>query len=89
MRAGLPHDIYGFRKGTPGAMAQYLKFPTGAINHKVIPAHTMHLHITHPMPIHTSSPRSPSTSRGTMLPSLSPWPAAFMPSTAATLRRVA
>ena len=31
---GLPHDIYGFRKNTPGAMAQYLKFPKGSINHK-------------------------------------------------------
>ena len=32
---GLPHDIYGFRQATPGAMAQYLKFPKGALNYKV------------------------------------------------------
>lgn len=29
------HDIYGFRRRTPGGFADYLKFPTGAINHKV------------------------------------------------------
>ena len=29
------HDIYGFRRRTPGGWAEYLKFPTGAINHKV------------------------------------------------------
>ena len=36
------HDIYGFRKRTPGAMAEYVRFPAGALNHKVppgIPAH--------------------------------------------------
>ncbi|GAB4451619.1 MAG: erythritol/L-threitol dehyrogenase [Armatimonadaceae bacterium] len=29
------HDIYGFRKRTPGGFAQYMTFPAGAINHKV------------------------------------------------------
>ena len=29
------HDIYGFRRRTPGGWADYMKFPTGAINHKV------------------------------------------------------
>jgi threonine dehydrogenase-like Zn-dependent dehydrogenase len=29
------HDIYGFRKRTPGAMAEYIRFPAGALNHKV------------------------------------------------------
>lgn len=29
------HDIYGFRKRTPGAMADYVLFPAGALNHKV------------------------------------------------------
>ena len=36
------HDIYGFRKRTPGAMADYVRFPAGALNHKVpasMPAH--------------------------------------------------
>lgn len=36
------HDIYGFRKRTPGAMAEYLRFPAGALNYRVpagIPAH--------------------------------------------------
>lgn len=36
------HDIYGFRKKTPGAMASYMKFPAGALNYKVprdMPAH--------------------------------------------------
>ena len=36
------HDIYGFRKRTPGAMAEYVRFPVGALNHKVpasMPAH--------------------------------------------------
>jgi len=36
------HDIYGFRQVCPGAMAQYMRFPAGAINHPVpptIPAH--------------------------------------------------
>src|SRR5512139_715193 len=29
------HDVYGFRQRTPGAMAEYMKFPADAINHKV------------------------------------------------------
>ncbi|MCZ6633638.1 MAG: alcohol dehydrogenase catalytic domain-containing protein [bacterium] len=29
------HDIYGFRKRTFGAMAEYVKFPTGALNYQV------------------------------------------------------
>jgi len=29
------HDIYGFRRRTPGGFADFMKFPTGAINHKV------------------------------------------------------
>jgi threonine dehydrogenase-like Zn-dependent dehydrogenase len=29
------HDIYGFRRRTPGGFADYIKFPTGALNHKV------------------------------------------------------
>lgn len=29
------HDIYGFRKRTPGGFARYMKFPTGALNHRV------------------------------------------------------
>jgi threonine dehydrogenase-like Zn-dependent dehydrogenase len=29
------HDIYGFRKRTPGAMAEYMRFPSGALNYKV------------------------------------------------------
>ena len=36
------HDVYGFRQATFGAMAQYMKFPVGALNYKVpesIPAH--------------------------------------------------
>ncbi len=36
------HDIYGFRRATFGAMAQYMKFPAKALNYKVpesIPAH--------------------------------------------------
>lgn len=31
----LPHDIYGFRTRTPGGFAEYIKFPVGALNHKV------------------------------------------------------
>ncbi len=31
----LPHDIYGFRQKTFGAMAEYMRFPTGALNYKV------------------------------------------------------
>lgn len=36
------HDVYGFRQATFGAMAEYMKFPAGALNYKVptaIPAH--------------------------------------------------
>lgn len=36
------HDIYGFRQSTPGAMAEFMCFPAGALNHKVprsMPAH--------------------------------------------------
>lgn len=29
------HDIYGFRARTPGGFAEYMKFPAGALNHKV------------------------------------------------------
>ena len=29
------HDVYGFRQRTPGAMAEYMKFPADAINHRV------------------------------------------------------
>lgn len=29
------HDIYGFRKRTPGAMAEYMKFPLGSLNYRV------------------------------------------------------
>lgn len=28
-------EIYGFRKKVPGAMAEYMKFPANAINHKI------------------------------------------------------
>eukprot|EP00117_Sycon_ciliatum_P014339 scpid4315/ scgid1512/ Probable L-threonine 3-dehydrogenase len=31
----VPHNIYGFRQPTPGAMASYMKFPAGSITHKV------------------------------------------------------
>jgi erythritol/L-threitol dehydrogenase len=38
-----PHDIYGFKRRTPGAMAQYMIFPAGALVHRVpqglAPAH--------------------------------------------------
>lgn len=36
------HDIYGFRQATPGAMAEFMCLPAGALNHKVpatMPAH--------------------------------------------------
>ena len=36
------HDVYGFRQATFGAMAEYMKFPVGALNYKVpksIPVH--------------------------------------------------
>ena len=36
------HDVYGFRQATFGAMAEYMKFPAGALNYKVpasLPAH--------------------------------------------------
>lgn len=29
------HDVYGFRRATFGAMAEYMKFPVGALNYKV------------------------------------------------------
>ena len=29
------HDVYGFRQATFGAMAEYMKFPAGALNYKV------------------------------------------------------
>jgi len=29
------HDVYGFRQRTPGAMAEYMKFPADALNYKV------------------------------------------------------
>jgi len=31
------HDVYGFRQRTFGAMAEYMRFPADAINHKVPP----------------------------------------------------
>ncbi|GAA2396190.1 erythritol/L-threitol dehydrogenase [Catellatospora methionotrophica] len=30
-----PHDIYGFKRRTPGAMAQYMIFPADALVHKI------------------------------------------------------
>ena len=30
-----PHDIYGFKRRTPGAMASYMIFPAGALVHKI------------------------------------------------------
>jgi erythritol/L-threitol dehydrogenase len=30
-----PHDIYGFKRATPGGMAQYMTFPTTALVHKI------------------------------------------------------
>ena len=30
-----PHDIYGFKLRTPGAMASYMVFPAGALVHKI------------------------------------------------------
>jgi erythritol/L-threitol dehydrogenase len=30
-----PHDIYGFKRRTPGAMAPYMVYPAGALVHKV------------------------------------------------------
>lgn len=29
------HDVYGFRQRTPGAMAEYMRFPADAINYKL------------------------------------------------------
>lgn len=29
------HDLYGFRQVAPGAMAEYMRFPAGAVNHRV------------------------------------------------------
>jgi erythritol/L-threitol dehydrogenase len=37
-----PHDIHGFKRATPGAMASYMVFPAAAIVHRVsadLPAH--------------------------------------------------
>jgi threonine dehydrogenase-like Zn-dependent dehydrogenase len=37
-----PHDLYGFKRRTPGAMASYMVYPAEALVHKVsgdIPAH--------------------------------------------------
>jgi erythritol/L-threitol dehydrogenase len=31
------HDIYGFRRRTPGGFAEYMKFPAGALNYRVPP----------------------------------------------------
>lgn len=31
----IPHNIYGFRAPTPGAWADYMKFPAGALNYPV------------------------------------------------------
>lgn len=30
-----PHDIYGFKRRTPGAMAEYMVFPAGALVHRM------------------------------------------------------
>lgn len=30
-----PHDIYGFKRRTPGAMAEFMTYPVGALVHKV------------------------------------------------------
>lgn len=30
-----PHDIYGFKRATPGAMASYMVFPAGALVHRI------------------------------------------------------
>lgn len=35
------HDVYGFRQRTPGAMAEYMRFPADAINHRVPDALTL------------------------------------------------
>ena len=32
-----PHDIFGFKRRTPGAMAGYMVFPAGALVHRVSP----------------------------------------------------
>ncbi len=37
----LPHDIYGFRRKTFGAMAEYIRLPAGALNYKVPPEVTV------------------------------------------------
>lgn len=31
----IPHDVYGFHQNSYGAMAQYMKYPKKAINHKI------------------------------------------------------
>jgi threonine dehydrogenase-like Zn-dependent dehydrogenase len=45
-----PHDLYGFKRRTPGAMASYMVYPAEALVHKVsgdIPAH--HAAFTEPL----------------------------------------
>ena len=45
-----PHDVYGFKRRTPGAMASYMVYPAEALVHKVsgdIPAH--HAAFTEPL----------------------------------------
>lgn len=37
------HDIYGFRQRTFGAMAEFVKFPAGALNCKVPDSITVHM----------------------------------------------
>ncbi len=41
------HDVYGFRQRTPGAMAEYMRFPADAINHRVpreiLPEHAVYI----------------------------------------------
>lgn len=41
------HDVYGFRQRTFGAMAEYMRFPADAINHKVpesiMPRHAVYI----------------------------------------------
>ncbi|NDZ93523.1 erythritol/L-threitol dehyrogenase [Streptomyces sp. SID6673] len=45
-----PHDLYGFKRRTPGAMASYMVYPAAALVHRVspdIPAH--HAAFTEPL----------------------------------------
>ena len=46
----LPHDIYGFRQNTFGAMAQYIRLPAKALNYKV-PAEIDPLHAAYIEPL--------------------------------------